>query len=291
MIEINRLLIVGVGLIGGSLALALRKAGVVHEIVGAGRNENNLKRAVELDVIDRYSLNFADEVPGSDIIVVATPVMSMDSIFETIASTDYQNSIITDVGSVKKLLTEISDKHFDSSYTGFVPAHPIAGREHSGVEAACADLFENKRTIITPTDNSRQQAVETVKKMWLAAGSVVDEIDVAFHDEVLSASSHLPHLAAFGLVHYIANHSNRQECFKLAAAGFYDFTRIASSDPVMWRDICSANAIPILQELNGYISELQKISTCISAGSNDEILEIFKNAKSSRDENLKLESH
>lgn len=291
MIQINRLLIVGVGLIGGSLALALRKAGVVQEIVGAGRNESNLIRAVELDVIDRYSLNFANEVPKSDIVVVATPVMSMDTIFETIATTDYHHSIITDVGSVKKLLTEISDRHFDSSYTGFVPAHPIAGREHSGVEAACADLFENKRTIITPIDNSRKQAVETVKKMWLAAGSVVDEMDVAFHDEILSASSHLPHLAAFGLVHYIANHRNRQECFNLAAAGFYDFTRIASSDPVMWRDICSANAVPILEELNGYIGELQKISTCISAGNVDEIQEIFNNAKSSRDENLKLGSH
>ncbi len=290
MIVINRLLIIGVGLIGGSLALALRKAGVVEEIVGAGRNENNLKKAVELGVIDRYSLNFADEVSNSDIVVVATPVMSMDSIFETIATTDYHDSIITDVGSVKKLLTEFSDKHFDSSYTGFVPAHPIAGREHSGVEAACADLFENKRTIITPTANSREQATETVKKMWLAAGSVVDEMDVAFHDEVLSASSHLPHLAAFGLVHYIANHRNRQECFKLAAAGFYDFTRIASSDPVMWRDICAANAQPILQELKGYICELQKLSTCIAAGNADEIQKIFNNAKSSRDENLRLKS-
>ncbi len=288
MIEINRLLIIGVGLIGGSLALALRKAGVVREIVGAGRSEKNLIKAVELGVIDRYSLRFADEVPKSDIVVVATPVMSMDSIFKTIATTDYHESIITDVGSVKKLLVDISDKHFDSSYTGFVPAHPIAGREHSGVEAACVDLFENKRTIITPTNNSREQAVETVKNMWLAAGSVVDEMDVAFHDEVLSASSHLPHLAAFGLVHYIANHRNRQECFKLAAAGFYDFTRIASSDPVMWRDICTANAVPLLEELNGYIGELQKISACISAGSVDEIQEIFSNAKSSRDENLRL---
>ena len=290
MIEINRLLIVGVGLIGGSLALALRKAGIVQEIVGAGRSEHNLKRAVELDVIDRYSLNFADEVSNSDIVVVATPVRSMNSIFEIIATTDYHDSIITDVGSVKKPLIELSEKHLDSSYTGLVPAHPIAGREHSGVEAACAELFKNKQTIITPVKNTGRHAVEKVKKMWLAAGSSVGEMDVEFHDEILSASSHLPHLAAFGLVHYIANHKNRRECFELAASGFYDFTRIASSDPVMWRDICSANAVPILQELNGYIRKLQEISTCISVGDIEKIQEIFKGAKNSRDESLRLNS-
>ena len=270
--------------------MALRKAGVVQEIVGAGRSEHSLKRAVELDVIDRYSLNFADEVSNSDIVVVATPVMSMNSIFETIATTHYHDSIITDVGSVKKLLTELSDKHLDPSYTGFVPAHPIAGREHSGVEAACVDLFENKQTIITPAKNSSRHAVEKVKQMWLAAGSAVDEMDVEFHDEILSASSHLPHLAAFGLVHYIANHKNRRECFELAASGFYDFTRIASSDPVMWRDICSTNAVPILQELNGYIRELQDISTCLSVGDVEKIQEIFKGAKNSRDESLRVDS-
>ena len=225
--------------------MALRRAGVVNEIVGAGRNEVNLKKAIELDVIDRYSLNFAEEVSGSDVVVVATPVLAMNSIFELIATTDYRDTIITDVGSVKKQILQFAEMHLDSSYNRFVPAHPIAGREHSGVEAARVDLFERKRTLVTPTENTNSDAVETVKNMWLAAGSVVGSMDVAFHDTILSACSHLPHLAAFGLVHYIHDHEYRQECFDLAASGFYDFTRIASSDPVMWSDICSANAAPI----------------------------------------------
>lgn len=283
MNQINKLLIVGVGLIGGSLALALRRAGVVNEIVGAGRNEVNLKKAIELDVIDRYSLNFAEEVSGSDVIVVATPVLAMNSIFEMIAATDYRDTIITDVGSVKKQILQFAERHLDSSYTGFVPAHPIAGTEHSGVEAARVDLFDKKRTLVTPTENTNSEAVDVVTNMWLTAGSVVGTMDVAFHDTILSACSHLPHLAAFGLVHYIHDHENRQECFDLAASGFYDFTRIASSDPVMWSDICSANAGPILQELNGYIAKLQAISNSLSAGNIDDVQAIFQDAKSSRD--------
>ncbi|MDE0308248.1 MAG: prephenate dehydrogenase/arogenate dehydrogenase family protein [Acidiferrobacterales bacterium] len=288
---IDRLLVIGVGLIGGSLSLALRKAGAVREIVGAGRNENNLKRAIELGVIDRYSLNFADEVPSSDVVVIATPMLAMDSIFETIVSTNYRDSIITDVGSAKTLLEELSDRYLDSSFTGFVPAHPIAGRECSGVEAASENLFENMRTIITPTARSSSHAIEKVRDMWAATGCVIDEMDVQSHDEILAATSHLPHVAAFALVNYIANHQDNRECFQMAAGGFYDFTRIASSDPVMWRDICSANASLILQELNGYIDNLQQISACISSGNIDEIEQIFRNAKSSRDENLKLDSH
>ena len=283
MNQINKLLIVGVGLIGGSLALALRRAGVVNEIVGAGRNEVNLKKAIELDVIDRYSLNFAEEVSGSDVIVVATPVLAMNSIFEMIAATDYRDTIITDVGSVKKQILQFAERHLDPSYTGFVPAHPIAGTEHSGVEAARVDLFDKKRTLVTPTENTSSEAVDVVTNMWVAAGSVVGTMDVAFHDTILSACSHLPHLAAFGLVHYIHDHDNRQECFDLAASGFYDFTRIASSDPVMWSDICSANAGPILQELNGYIAKLQAISNSLSTGNIDDVQAIFQDAKSSRD--------
>lgn len=283
MKKIDRLLIVGVGLIGGSLALALRRAGVVGEIVGNGRNETNLNKAIELNMIDRYNLNLAEEVKGADVVVVATPVLTMNSIFELIATTDYRDTIITDVGSVKRQILQFAETHFDPSYSGFVPAHPIAGTEFSGVEAARVDLFDKRRTLVTPTDNTGRHATDVVTQMWLAAGSIVETIDVAFHDTILSACSHLPHLAAFGLVHYINNHEYRQECFDLAASGFYDFTRIASSDPVMWRDICSANAGPILQQLNGYIASLQTISNHLSAGNVHDMQGIFHDAKSSRD--------
>ncbi len=284
--EINKLLIIGVGLIGGSLALALRKAGVVGEIVGAGRRVANLDKAVELGVIDRYTLNFADEVDSSDMIVVATPVLSIDSIFEKLASCDYRNAIITDVGSVKALILQSAERHFDPDYSGFVPAHPIAGTEHSGVEAAFSDLFVNRRTIITPTDRANPKSVEKVRNMWQATGSTIHEMSVSDHDEILAASSHLPHLAAFGLVHYIANHDRNQACFELAASGFHDFTRIASSDPIMWRDICASNRDSVIRELNGYIAELQTISQRLSDNNVDKIQMTFTDAKAARDQFL-----
>ena len=283
MVEIRKLLIIGVGMIGGSLAIALRKAGVVQEVVGAGRTEKNLKRAVELDVIDRYTLNFEDEVSGSDVIVIATPVLTMESVFQRLASTEYHNSIITDVGSVKKHIVDLAEQYLDSSFRNFVPAHPIAGREHVGVEAATDGLFKGKKTIVTPTEKVSGEAVEKIKNMWTVAGTSVEEMEVEFHDKILSASSHLPHIAAFGLVHYIANHKNRQECFGLAASGFYDFTRIASSDPTMWSEICQANAPAIIEELNGYIEELKSILERMSAGEAEEVEKIFEVSKASRD--------
>ena len=284
--KIDQLLVIGVGLIGGSFALALRQAGVVRSIVGVGRSEKNLETAVQLGVIDRYSTRLAEEVPASDVIFVATPVLATEAVFDRIAQADYHDSIITDAGSAKHCVVRAAQKKFSADYRGFVAAHPIAGREHSGVSAATVDLYEGKRTIITPSQQSGEQAIQTVRYLWQAAGAVVSEMDCTTHDELVSASSHLPHLIAFGLVNYIAGHANSDACFDLAASGFYDFTRIASSDPTMWRDISLANSKAINRELRGYIENLEKMAAHISAGEGESLQELFDVAKTSRDHYL-----
>ncbi len=282
-LKVDQLLIIGVGLIGGSFALALRELGIVREIVGAGRSRENLEKAVALGVIDRYTENFPTEVENSNVIFVSTPVLATDRVFAMIAKENYRHSIITDAGSVKGCVVSAAEKHFSSDYCGFVAAHPIAGRENSGVGAATGDLYAGKRTIITPSNQSGDDAIETVRQLWESVGAQVSQMDAFTHDELVSASSHLPHLVAFGLVNYIANHSRSQECFDLAASGFYDFTRIASSDPTMWRDISLSNADDIIRELKGYINNLEKIISQISQGNGDQLQEILNVAKVSRD--------
>ena len=273
-------------MIGGSLALALRNNDKVGEIVGSSRSVANLKQAVELGALDRYVENFESEIATSDIVIVATPVLATDSIFERIAKQPYHNAIVTDVGSVKREILNFARQHFSAEFTGFVGAHPIAGLENSGVAAAQSDLFKGKRTIITPTKRSCPNAVEKVRAMWTSVGATVSEMDCELHDHLVSASSHLPHLIAFGLVHYIANHQRSQECFDLAASGFYDFTRIASSDPVMWRDIGLTNADAIATELRGYIAELESIVKTIECNDGAGLQKIMNSAKSARDKHL-----
>ncbi len=281
-----KLLIIGVGLIGGSLALALRKADKASEIVGAGRTLASLEKAVQLGVIDRYTTDLTAEVSSSDVVVVATPVMTVDSVFNLLSRADCSSSVITDVGSVKGSIVDSARRHLISDFDQFVPGHPIAGREHSGVTAATADLFVGKRTILTPTSETNSQSVEIIREMWEDAGSDVSLLGVDEHDDLVSASSHLPHMVAFGLVHYIANHGRSRACFDLAASGFYDFTRIASSDPTMWRDICLANSAAVARELNGYIDELISISKTISNQDSKALEQLIKTAKKARDKNL-----
>ncbi len=285
--KINRLLIIGVGLIGGSFALAVRKAGLVREIVGAGRSLQNLEKGVELGVIDRCTQDFSEEIESSDVIFVSTPVLATDAVFQKISQSNYRNCVITDAGSVKGYIVESAMLHFGQEFEGFVAAHPIAGRENSGVSAATEDLYRGQRTIITPSAQSGSNAIETVRNLWTAAGAYITEMDSTTHDELVSASSHLPHLVAFGLVNYIANHSRGRDCFDLAASGFYDFTRIASSDPTMWRDISLANSGAIVRELKGYIERLETLASEISQGHGNAIHEFMNAAKASRDYHLK----
>ncbi len=283
---IGKLLIIGVGLIGGSLALALRKTSSAGEIVGVGRTESNLKKAIDLGVIDRYSYNLEEEVQDSDMVVIAVPVLAADAIVRKISQSDFGNSVITDVGSTKTSIVQSAVKHFGEKFPNFVAAHPIAGREHSGVEAADPDLFINHHTVLTPNESCAPDTVAKVRKMWETAGSSVSEMNYADHDRILSATSHLPHILAFLLVDYMTKHPDSQMCFDLAAGGFYDFTRVASSDPDMWRDICIANAQNIVEELKGYSDSLANLASKVSGGRSDEIYEILQSAKKARDQRI-----
>ena len=280
---INRLVIIGVGLIGGSLALALRKAGFVGEIIGSSRREPHLQKAVELGVIDRYDLDMASAVEGADVVFLSVPLGAMRGVFEAIRPALGAETIITDGGSAKGCVVRDAEAVFGSVPKGLVPGHPIAGTEQSGVGAAFAELYQERRVILTPLETTAPEALNTVRAMWQAAGALVEEMAVSHHDEVLAATSHLPHMLAFGLVDSLARMKDNDEIFRYAAGGFRDFTRIASSDPVMWRDICLYNRDAVLKMTESYHRDLDEMMQAIERGDGDALLEIFSRAKAARD--------
>lgn len=280
---IKRLAILGVGLIGGSLARALRDAGHVQEIVGYGRGLANLQRAVELGVVDRIETSLSAAVNGADLVVLATPVGTMPEILAAIAPYIGKDTVITDVGSVKGAVVSEARKALDAKLAAFVPGHPIAGTERSGVEASMASLFVGRRVVLTPLPENRTEQVTRVRAMWQAAGADVVEMSVAHHDEVLAATSHLPHLLAYALVDLLAQLEDRREVFAFAAGGFRDFTRIASSDPVMWRDISLANREAIVLMLKRYRGVLDGLIDAVTRGDGEKLQQLFARAKTARD--------
>ncbi len=280
---IERLCIIGVGLIGGSLARALRAVGFCHEIVGAGRSAEHLQKAVELGVIDRYETDPALAVAGADMVFVAVPLGAMQSVFSAIKGRLAAGAVLTDAGSAKGSVLETVHQVFGEVPGFFVPGHPIAGTEQSGVEASFAGLYKNRRVILTPVESTDAQAAGRVRAMWEAAGAEVVEMDPVHHDAVLAATSHLPHLLAFTLVDSLVRLADQQELFEYAAGGFRDFTRIASSDPVMWRDICLANHDAIELLIEHFIGDLESVHQAVQARDGDRLLEIFTNAKRARD--------
>lgn len=281
---INRLTIIGVGLIGGSLARALRKSNAVKQIVGYGRNKPHLEKAVELGVIDHYETDMAAAVRGADVIVLAVPVGSSQAVLQSIKPHLDANSIITDVGSSKGAVVEAARAVFGEVPATFVPGHPIAGTEKSGVEASFAELYEKRRVILTPLDNTDKQALQVVRNMWMQAGAIVEETTVEHHDDVLAATSHLPHMLAFALVDTLAIMDDKVEIFRFAAGGFRDFTRIASSDPQMWHDICVTNSNSIVAMLDLFMNDLEKLRNAINSGDSDYLLQVFQRAKKARDQ-------
>jgi prephenate dehydrogenase len=281
---INHLVIIGVGLIGSSLALALRQAGYVKHITGSGRSEANLKKGVELGIIDDYNLSVTEAVIDADVIVVATPLGAMLGIFEKILPGLSSKSVITDVGSVKGSVVKDARLVFGKQFPQFVAGHPIAGTEQSGVEAGFATLYKNRKVILTPDQDTDSQALETVNQMWQATGAQVECMDISHHDLVLAATSHLPHMLAFSLVSHLSKMTDQDEIFDYAAGGFRDFTRIASSDPVMWRDICMANGDALVELIEGYKIQLDQISIAIRDENPDALYELFKDAKHTRDQ-------
>ncbi|WJW76689.1 prephenate dehydrogenase/arogenate dehydrogenase family protein [Thiohalobacter sp. IOR34] len=283
---IRRLAIIGVGLIGGSLARALRAAGAVGEVVGSGRRAEHLQQAVDLGVIDRFSTDPAAAVTGADLIVVAVPLGAMGEVFRAIVPHLAADAVVTDVGSAKAAVVTALREALGEVPDWFVPGHPIAGTERSGVAASFAELFQGRRVILTPLAHTDPQAVARVRAMWQHAGAEVVEMGVELHDEVLAATSHLPHVLAFALVDSLARMHEHNEIFTYAAGGFRDFTRIASSDPVMWRDICLANRAALLDMIERFNRDLGEMTRAIEDGDGDALLEIFSRAKQARDEHV-----
>ena len=280
---IERLCVIGVGLIGGSLARALRDAGFCQQVVGAGRNPENLQTAVDLGVIDRYETDLAMAVAGADMVLVAVPLGAMDAVFSAIKGHLAEDAVVTDAGSAKGSVIEAVTQAFNGLPPSFVPGHPIAGTEQSGVEASFAGLYKDRRVILTPLPETDSHAIDRVRDMWEAAGAHVVIMDPVHHDAVLAATSHLPHVLAYTLVESLARLDDDGEVFDYAAGGFRDFTRIASSDPVMWRDICLANGDAIQLMIEHFVADLQELTTAIQNRDGQQLLELFTSAKAARD--------
>ncbi|MEQ1544080.1 prephenate dehydrogenase/arogenate dehydrogenase family protein [Methyloglobulus sp.] len=286
----NKLCIIGVGLIGGSVARAARQQGLSKTILGFGREDDlvNLQTAKQLGVIDDYCLNISEAVTNADCIVIATPVGAIESVFTLLKPLWNEKVIYTDVGSTKINVITAAERVFGCVPDNLVPAHPIAGAEQSGAVAAVDDLFVNKRLIITPDKSTRPDMVQTMRKFWERLGTQVAIMDAAHHDAILAATSHLPHIVAFALVDMLGHKDEQSEIFKYAASGFKDFTRIASSDPTMWLDICIANKneiIPLIQQLK---VELDKVESLLYSNDNEQLFNTFTYAGKARQRFLDL---
>jgi len=288
--EFNKVVIFGVGLIGGSFALALRKAGAVGEIVGFSRTQATLDQAVRLGIIDRKGEYLAKEVKDADLVLLAMPVGQMDKRLggETGATMDVIRSLIgphtlvTDAGSTKSDVVKVVRTLLGKKVAQFIPAHPIAGAEHSGPTAARADLYQGKKVVLTPLPENSADSVARVRKAWELCGAVVSELTPQQHDEVFAAVSHLPHLLSFALVHDLAQRKDRNVFLSFAASGFRDFTRIAASNPEMWRDISLANRDALLLELKQYAAELYVLYQALENSDAPKLEEIFSEAQKLR---------
>ncbi len=280
---IQRLAIIGVGLIGGSLALALKEAGIVREVVGYARKTHTLQQALDLNIIDRAETQISQAVSGADMIFLAVPMAAMTSVLTQIAPHLTDGMIITDGGSAKAQLIKQAKTVLGERFSQFVPGHPIAGTEKSGPAAAFASLYQNQRVVLTPTPDTDSHALGQVRHMWEATGAEVHEMEAEHHDTVLAATSHLPHVLAFNLVDMLAKREDCEDVLRYAAGGFKDFSRIASSDPVMWRDICLSNRDAILALLAQYQQGLAELEAAIRQQDGEALMTVFSRAKQARD--------
>jgi prephenate dehydrogenase len=280
--KLNKVVIFGVGLIGGSVSLALRKTGVVGEVVGFGRSTATLEQAKQLGILDRIGVDAAQEVRDADLVLLATPVAQMAEIFARIAPHLGAHTLVTDGGSTKGDVVAAAYAHLGARVSQFVPAHPIAGGEKSGAAAAQADLYQGKKVVLTPLPQNSIEAVARVRQAWELCGANVSELTAEQHDTVFAAVSHLPHLLSFALVHDLAQRDNREQLLSFAASGFRDFTRIAASSPEMWRDICLANRSALLDELGRYMSELKTIQEALAEADAVKLEAVFSLAREVR---------
>ncbi len=281
---IDRLAIIGVGLIGSSLSLALQQANAVGSVVGYGRNRQNLEKGIELGVLSDVGESIAATVADADVVVVAVPLGAMSAVFDEMRPHLGTNCVVTDVGSAKaSVVADARAALGRALMPRFVPGHPIAGNENSGVEAGFASLFQGRRVILTPLPETDADATAVIDAMWQHCGALLEYLSVEHHDKVLAATSHLPHMLAYALVHQLSHMNDHEEIFRYAAGGFRDFTRIASSDPVMWRDVCLANGEAVVKLIDEYQAELERIAIAIKDQNADELLELFSRSKSERD--------
>lgn len=284
---VDTLAVVGVGLIGGSFALALKQAGAVREVLGVGRTPANLDAAIEQGLIDRVA-NWA-EAGQADCILLALPVGETEAVLKQLAPYLKPGAILTDAGSTKAQVVAVARAVLQERFGDFVPGHPIAGSEQSGPLAARADLYQGKKVVLTPQADTRADALETVTALWQAAGAQVETLDATQHDRIFAAVSHLPHLAAFALVDELAQRADGENFFRLAASGFRDFTRIAGSSPEMWRDIAMANREALLTELDAYLAALQTLRKTVAEEDAQALLKMFSRARTARDNWMKTQ--
>jgi len=278
----KKIVIFGVGLIGGSFALALRRAGAVHEVVGFGRSAATLQQARRLGILDRIGEDATREVADADLVLLATPVGQMAELMARIAPHLGAHTLVTDGGSTKSDVVAAARANLADRIAQFVPAHPIAGAEKSGAGAAQADLYQGRKVVLTPLPENSAESVARVRQTWELCGAAVSELTPQQHDAVFAAVSHLPHLLSFALVHDLAQRDNRELLLSFAASGFRDFTRIAASSPEMWRDICMANREALLRELQSYIAELNQMSAALEAGDAERLEQTFRAARELR---------
>lgn len=285
---IKRLALIGVGMIGGSFVWSLRRAGLVHHVVGVDINFDELEAAIELGIIDSKST--IEGLRDIDAVIIATPVGAMPQVFSQLKDKPFMNTAwITDVGSTKQSVIQAAERGLGYLPNNFVPSHPIAGREYIGVRHAEEMMFYGHRAIVTPHKNSDKAAIATIKGLWEACGARVDLMDAQTHDKILAATSHLPHVLAYAVMESLTTTEYETPIFDYAAGGFKSFTRTASSSPVMWRDICLHNRDDILYWLDKYQQTLSELRGLITEGDGETILSIFERSKAERDTHFSQE--
>jgi prephenate dehydrogenase len=284
MTPIGRLVVVGVGLIGGSFALALKQAKKVSHVVGVGRSAQNLQLARSRGIIDRAESDMRSALQDADVVLVATPVAQMPRVFAGIAAALEPQTLVTDGGSTKQDVIAAARAAFGARIHQFVPGHPIAGTEQTGASAAFPELFRNRKVVLTPLPENAPGATATVRALWEATGATVIDMTAERHDAILAAVSHLPHVLAFGLVEELALRPDAADYFRFAAGGFRDFTRIASSSPEMWRDIALANRSFLLDELRRYRGQDERLERLVESADGDTLFRLFATARDARND-------
>ena len=280
----KKLVIFGVGLIGGSVALALKKAGVNTQIVGVGRTRQSLNEALNLGIIDVAESDIQAAVHDADVIMLAAPVAQTTQILKSIQPFLQANTVITDAGSTKGDVLNSAKTVLGSQFNQFIGGHPIAGAEKSGAAAAMADLFVAKNVVLTPTDETNPEAVNTVTTLWRDCDANITTMSAEQHDAIFAAVSHLPHLLAFALVDDIASRPNASQLFSFAASGFRDFTRIAGSHPEMWRDISLANRQALINEISAFEQELATVKQLLTQSDSAGLEALFERASHARNQ-------